>query len=1038
MKITKFSVAVCFSFFLLLFFLLFSKLDFYKNLELGIIDFFFTQRESRLVKYALAEDNPYISDKAKVVGIDSISLEKIGKWPWYRDVHAGYLNNIQQFNPSAVLLDIFFILDEKMPSSLEKIISERREISNTIRNAFDSSDRKLASEFNKHNNVFIDIFLLPKAKGIYDTSIIQNTKATEKLIIDKKNVNFPFTNFGNENLEFYESLEPLIKRYIKSANVGPVNMKEDIDNTLRHALLLHPYLREDKKKNYLLSNLLQMVMRYYNVSIEDISVSKKGIYLNNATVADLDDYGNTIEKLISIPELKKNIIEDKRYKIQNKNTYNFVLNEYSHLYDHDDSEKTPSLPIKLLQMEDGKYKFIKGYDIYKAVLKIKAKSIKVILCKKQDIFIPTRLLTEKDNTYGHYNMPINYPGRDSIENNKRNYRIPTKSYYEVYLNPKLPDIPQNFNYLNPTEKKKIYQWFYDYTFYKVNNIKYTAYRKSKNISISFVASNVLEENIFDARYYFFYLYLKQNNIKDGDDVRFSKTSYLNFLKNLKQKYKLSIDDFFFEDENFLLSHKSIIRIFMEAYQEGYSEFYDNHIFTGAIARGMAKDIYQTSYGDNFGINILASSFNTIVTQQFLRPLNSFVKFVILLFCCFLFSFIYIYVSNKIKYFIFAISSILILSVSFVLFVDHNIILNTINIFLCNFFAFGVILIYNLITEERDKNFLKATFSSYLSPDVIDEIYHSKQSPKLGGEEKKVTAYFTDIKGFSSFSEILTPTELVLLLNEYLTEMTDVLFEKKGTLDKYEGDAIIAFFGAPIDISNSPYVACLSALKMNEKLAILRSKWSKEKKDSNVTHVRPKLYTHPDDKWPTLVHNMEMRIGLNYSNMLIGNMGSQARMNYTMMGDGVNLAARLEALGKQYGVSIVASESIFGARWKDEEEDFYHSVEDYILFRILDKVIVVGKTEPVKIYEVVAIKEEATKNQIEKCNLFEKGLNHYFDMQWDDAIKYFTKTKKLEVTLDKKGLNPSIVLLERCKAFKAELPVSKKGEKWNGVFRATSK
>ena len=1040
---SKIFVTFFFSLFLFIFLFLFTKFNFYKRLELGIIDFLFKQREVYLgFDNYNSGYNPYVSDKAKVIGIDSTSLEKIGKWPWHRYVHANYLNNIQRFNPKTVLLDIFFVLEEKMPKTLEKIINEKPEVSNVIKEAFYLSDKELANSFKKYDNIFIDLFLLPKAKRFYDENIIQNIKEIEKKVVRKSAVSFP-THFQQKKVRFYESLEPIVKQYLPHVHIGPVNVEKDHDLILRHSLLLHPYLTQEKEKVYFLSALLQIVLKYYDIDNKNLVFDQKGIHFYDATVPEIDKYGQTVERLVLLKDIKQKLIkQNNNFKIKNQNLYHFTLNEYGHLHSKDDSEKVPSLPIKILQLKNGKYKYINGYEIYQAALKTKAKYLKVVFCKKQNIFIPTTSLVDKEKDGSDYNMPINYPGRDffKTEENKFNRRLPTESYHQIYLEPKLPSIPRFLNRLNPTQEKEIYQWFYDYIFFKANEIKYTSYKNDKKVDLASVAKVILSQDIFAARFYFFYLYFKDKKIKNNMEININSKEYLRFLKNIKKKYQLAIDDIFFEDENFWLSHKSIIRIFLEKYEVGYKKFYDKHIFTGAIAKGMAKDIYQTPYDENFGINIITSAFNTIVTQQFLYPIKGSSKILILLFCCLFFSFIYNYVSSRIRYFMFVILLIVIMVVSYVCFLNYNLILNTGGILLSNFLSFFVILTYQLIVEEKDKHFLKETFSSYLSKDVIDQMYHSKEMPKLGGEEKKITAYFTDIKGFSSFSEILTPTELVLLLNEYLTSMTNVLFKYKGTLDKYQGDAIIAFFGAPVNMSNSPYISCLSSLEMLKELAKLRKKWSKEKDKeyTKIKHKNLKLYNKPDDKWPSLVHKMGMRIGLNFSNMLIGNMGSESRMNYTMMGDGVNLAARLEAIGKQYGVSIVASESIFNATWENEENNQTQYVKDYILFRRLDKVIVVGKTLPVDIYEVVTIKEKATKKEIEKCEVFEKGLQFYFNMEWDNAILYFQESKKLETSLEKNALNPSHVFLERCQQFKENPPKLTRAKKWDGVFRATNK
>ena len=167
-------------------------------------------------------------------------------------------------------------------------------------------------------------------------------------------------------------------------------------------------------------------------------------------------------------------------------------------------------------------------------------------------------------------------------------------------------------------------------------------------------------------------------------------------------------------------------------------------------------------------------------------------------------------------------------VGFILFKNNHLFLSTVPLIFVNLLIFISTVVLKVLTERKDKKFLKATFSSYLAPEIIEEMYKSKTMPTLGGETKSITAYFTDIQGFSTFSEKLTADQLVELINEYLSAMTDILIGEKGTLDKYEGDAIIAFFGAPMSLPDHPLRACRVALQMQKRLGELREKWRGEK------------------------------------------------------------------------------------------------------------------------------------------------------------------------------------------------------------------
>ncbi|NQV16515.1 adenylate/guanylate cyclase domain-containing protein, partial [bacterium] len=249
-------------------------------------------------------------------------------------------------------------------------------------------------------------------------------------------------------------------------------------------------------------------------------------------------------------------------------------------------------------------------------------------------------------------------------------------------------------------------------------------------------------------------------------------------------------------------------------------------------------------------------------------------------------------------------------------------------------------IHRIVKEQRDKQFYKATFGTYISPELIEQMYLEKTTPELGGESGIRTAFFSDIQDFSRFSEQLSAAQLVELLNEYLSRMTDILLQEGGTLDKYEGDAIVAFFGAPISQPDHARRACGTALKMQLAMKELRHKWQLE-----------------GDKWPERVHDMRMRIGINTGEIVTGNMGSGTRMNYTMMGDTVNIASRLESSAKQYGVYIQVGEQT------------HAEVRDEFEWRFIDHVRVKGKSLAIKTFELLGIKGVLDENTIQLLSLY---------------------------------------------------------------------
>jgi len=240
------------------------------------------------------------------------------------------------------------------------------------------------------------------------------------------------------------------------------------------------------------------------------------------------------------------------------------------------------------------------------------------------------------------------------------------------------------------------------------------------------------------------------------------------------------------------------------------------------------------------------------------------------------------------------------------------------------FSFAGIMSMRFFTEEKEKAWIKKAFSHYMAPDVMNELLKDPSKLRLGGERRVLTVLFSDIKSFTSYSEKRKPEEVVKILNEYLDAMTRVIFENKGTLDKYVGDEIMAIFGAPR--YEPPEVSAKQAVKtaidMMERLSQLQDKWAQEGYEA-----------------------LDIGIGINTGEMVVGNMGSSLVMDYTVIGDAVNLGARIEALTRKYNNNIIISEFT------------YQYVKDMVEVNPLESIKVKGKDIPVMMYEVVRLKEE---------------------------------------------------------------------------------
>ena len=303
--------------------------------------------------------------------------------------------------------------------------------------------------------------------------------------------------------------------------------------------------------------------------------------------------------------------------------------------------------------------------------------------------------------------------------------------------------------------------------------------------------------------------------------------------------------------------------------------------------------------------------------------------------------------------------------------------------------------YLATTQER--RFIHDTFSHYLAPQVIEALIEDPSRIRLGGERRELTILFSDIRGFTTLSETMGPQELAQFLNRYLGVMTDLILTHRGVIDKYIGDAIMAFWGAPLDDDKHALHGVLSALSMVSGL----EKFNAENQTLGLAKI-------------------DVGIGLNAGAVTVGNMGSEKRFDYTVIGDEVNLASRLESLTKTYSVNIIVSENVLSAITPEDR------IAHKIVSREIDRVRVKGKHQPVTIFEILApAKAMRLKAHME---IFASALAHYYAGHWSDAINAL-ETFLSEVEHD----GPARLLLERCQEFVNDTPIN-----WDGAFEMKHK
>lgn len=301
--------------------------------------------------------------------------------------------------------------------------------------------------------------------------------------------------------------------------------------------------------------------------------------------------------------------------------------------------------------------------------------------------------------------------------------------------------------------------------------------------------------------------------------------------------------------------------------------------------------------------------------------------------------------------------------------------------------------YGFFIETRAKRKITGLFGQYVPRDLVVQMSRNPEKFSMEGESRELTVLFSDVRNFTTISESLAPKELSKMMNEYMSSMTSIIQKYNGTIDKYIGDAIMAFWGAPLEDQFHARNGILAALEMQQSLAALRP------------HFIGK-------GWPAI----HIGVGLNTGVMRVGNMGSQFRIAYTVMGDAVNLGSRLEGITKEYGVGVIVGETT------------RNSVGD-ILFRELDLVRVKGKNQPVAIYEPIGLQGRLDRSLLDEISLFEQALQYYRAMQWDRAVGLLRELQRSSPQSRLYNL-----YIERIAHFRAEPPE----EGWDGVFQFKTK
>lgn len=415
------------------------------------------------------------------------------------------------------------------------------------------------------------------------------------------------------------------------------------------------------------------------------------------------------------------------------------------------------------------------------------------------------------------------------------------------------------------------------------------------------------------------------------------------------------------------------------------------VFVGSSAPGMA-DLKSVPVQRKYpGVEIHATILADILNGWFIRDLRATYKYLVFFTVCIAAFFIGLKLKTWQSIPLSFLVSMAYLVAGFQIFALKGVLIEMIRPGAGYFFSFLSAIMYKYIVVERDRRFISTAFSHFVDKEVIKEITANPSKLKLGGERREVTVVFSDIRDFTSISELMKPEELAEFLNVHLTAMTDIVFKYGGLLDKYIGDAVVAIFGAPVQRDNHAEMAATAAIEMIRKVAEIRTQFA-----------------------GTPMENLTIGVGVNTGTVSVGNMGSAYRFEYTAIGDEMNLGSRLEGLNKVYGTRIIISQSTA----RKLNADFR--------VRELDFVQVKGKRDPVGICELIDPAIELNQGFI---SAYQRGLMAYCGGQWDDAERGFNEALVCDPE-DK----PCSIMLGRIKVLKENPP----GGDWVGVWKYESK
>lgn len=887
------------------------------------------------------------SDDVAILTIDERAIQKYGRWPWPRTYMAEVIDGVMKGGARSIAFDIVF--SEKQESHLK---------------ALSRLEEQLIKKLPAQKNIVETAFNEQKSQEDHDQKLTQTIeKHADKLIMGAVYDEFQYRPHPFQDICFLDIAKKngVFEYWDKEAYlIGMFNAAElDLPEAWHNILLNHfDKLQQQTVTDWLKQHQQHPIQSYLSNNNFDMHDPQ---LLQGLTFFILNRpesfQQSSLAKLLSWQDLESRFANKDRVELQR--SMKKKLNDYCLRYLTSDDELIPVFKENWSKISND-YERFKGLKFEQAVdyIQITNLSNPVHQVDKWLFNIPAvAAVTQHSGTFNATQDKDGSIRRAKLFVRNGNLFIPSLAFKQyLVINDLYPTANLVPNpYEDPPESNI------------VTNVKLENSDGETVLTIPTDHRGQLPINYAGPHKMF--SYLSASEILDGDDQ-------LTIQQRIKNKNGEWQEQEFEVDKKEYLKNK-------------------NFIF-GATATGI-YDLRVTPFEENFpGVETHANLLDNLLRKDYLKTdtREEYAMPWIVLALGLLFSFV-VSRFGAISGLIITLLSLLgIYAVDTYLVFPRGTVITIIFPFFTIFFLYTFLTFFKYFTEERKKKQLKGTFQKYVSPEIVEEILKDPSKLELGGLKMEMSVFFSDIRGFTTISEKLDPKALSDLLNHYLTPMTDIIFKNSGTLDKYMGDAIMAFFGAPVPSKDHAAQACRAALHQIDKLIELQ-----------------KYYQ--ENKLPMI----DIGIGINTGDMSVGNMGSETVRNYTVMGDSVNLGSRLEGINKQYGTRIIISEFTKNQISADE-----------FLYREIDWVRVKGKNEPVKIFELMNRGEvsETQKLQVAKFN---SGFQFYMEQQWQKAIAEFN----LALNYNAADLT-SQIYIKRCQDYINQPP----GENWDGVFTMTTK